>query len=841
MGSRSLVSTIRAVRAIRVRSTITPLLAACVWMALGLSGACGSGHVPGAETADATTSDAVSDAPPFPAYDGLPAADAGPRSRVHAEFMSTRVNTEQLMFAAGEMQTSGEPFAQNFGGRNLHYYDRYYIPVDQYLVPSTTGRFFDGYTDLFGFSSAVESYEYSKYHVNMISHQTGAGVSLANGPLLASDAGATPRDRLRSRVEHLLYAAGTDVSGYAHFDGGAPAGENPLNDFGFPGLWPSMMPYVDFDPTMQPDTLITHSCTTATGYGGVIFFGSSPVFNYECAYNSLNLGYSADAGYSAAARAAQIDPVIGPGTLGFATWKYALWGIDFTGRLHDSIANTVTVVAPEDMALVGTQGNSVQAVQPPNAAPGVFVGSTPLEGMWGLLFLDEADNAASWLLSSLATTDGSTLGGFASVAQAIQYDYTSPLVWFPTAIAVTEDATTPYPGVASLAINDATSQAVDLAALAQGYALLFGMTDARNVAVGQQIGCQIEFSGSVFPKDDGLPDGEDSPHDRALGVMRAAFVDLDRIHVDPATQIVVDTATLSAGTLVRGSTVSTTTLGHVVIGLRHLLMGCNAAVSQYGAPDPNPADDAQGVLNSVPIHPPGSQGPVPPTFSARVRQVIMSQAAFVRDVLTASDGTVMNGATLSNAAWSTVAGAASVESQGAALRVLVEAWFLSQDVTYLHRAQAVARQLLTAFWSAPARMFRQTASGPDDIVMTPERFAWLQQALREIYEGAWIPGDPLLDRAALETTIARVNKLYLNGWDDLNGNQQVDKDDGGARDECLGARLQMGEQALTGEVGTTSNGVDNSGGADREGDCVENISYVGKGSLLASQVHFHSP
>ncbi len=57
----------------------------------------------------------------------------------------------------------------------------------------------------------------------------------------------------------------------------------------------------------------------------------------------------------------------------------------------------------------------------------------------------------------------------------------------------------------------------------------------------------------------------------------------------------------------------------------------------------------------------------------------------------------------------------------------------------------------------------------------------------------------------------------------------------------MDARLHRGEQALTGEVGTTSNGVDNSAGADREGDCVENIAYVGKGSLLASQVHFHAP
>jgi hypothetical protein len=700
------------------------------------------------------------------------------------------------------------------------------IPVDMYLLPGNGGALFDGYKDLFGFSTAVESYEYSKFYVNMISHQTGAGVSLANGPLLAGLPGATARDRLRSRVEHLLYAAGSDVTGYAHFDGGTPVdttGETDLNDFGFPGLWPSMAPYQDFDPTMSPDMTVAHACTTSTGYGGIIFFGSNPVDEYECDYNSLNLPN----------RAAQIDPVISPGILGLAAWKYALWGVDFTGRLHDSNAQPVTAVAPQDMALVGTQGNQVLAVAPPGTHPGVFVGSTPLEGMWGLLFIDEADNAAQWLLSSLGTSDGAKLGGFPSIEAAIQYDYSSPLVWYPTSIAVQEDGVLPYPGVAALTIKDATSQASDLAALEQGYSLLFGMTDARNVAIGQQPGCEIEFAGSVFPADDGMPDGESSPHDRALGVMRSAFVDLDRMHVDPATHVVVDTATVSGGAVTRGSTIATTTLGHVVVGLRHLLMGCNAAVSQYGAPDPDVSKDAQGILNTVPIHPPDAAGGPPPTFSARVRQVIMNQAAFVLGTITQADGTVANGATLSNGAWAADAGAADVEAQGAALRVLGEAWLLSGDVAYQQRAQAVGRKLLTAFYSAPARMFRQTAGGPDDIVMTPERFAWLQQALRELYEAAWVPGDPLLDRGALEGFIARVHKLYLNGWDDLNGDDTVDKPQ-----ECLGARLQMGEQALTGEVAATSNGIDNSGGADREGDCVENIAFVGKGSLPASQVHF---
>jgi len=762
-------------------------------------------------------------------YDGLPEPDAGPRTAVAAEFVSTRVQTMQLMFAAGEMQTSGEPFMQNFAGRNLAYYDRYYLPVDEYLVPVSHGPpFYQAFKDVFGFSSAVESYEYSKMQMNMVANQTGAGVSLANGPLLAQLAGATPRDRLRTRAQQLVVAAGTVASGYAALDAGAG---NPINDLGFGGLWPNMMPYQDFDPTMAPDLTIAHSCTVVTGYGGVQFFGNSPVNEYECQYNSLNLPN----------RLAQIDPVIGPGILGYSTWKEALWSVDFTGRLHDTAANPVTTVAPEDMGSVGQLSNAVQAVEPPNAAPGVYIGSTPLEGMWGLFMIDEIDNGAAWLLSSLGTTDGVTLSGFGSVLQAIQYDFSSPLVWFPTAIAVTEDGVTPYPGIQSLAIQDATSHAVDLAALAQGYSLFFGMTDARNVAVGQQIGCQIAFDGTVFPADDGLPDGESTPHDRALAVMRVAFVDLARIHADPTTGIIVDSATIQGGTVSRGTSLTTTTLGHVVVGLRHLLMGLNAAVTQYGAPDANPAEDALGELNTVSIHPPGAAPPpcsgvTGICFSSYVRQVLLAQAAFTRDVLTQADGTVANGATLSGGQWTATTDATLLESQGAALRILVEAWFLTQDTTYRDRARAVARALFTTFWSDPALMFRGTAGGPDDIVMTPERFGWMQQALRETYEGIWVPGDPLLDRGALEPKIGRVNTLYLNGWDDLNGDQNVDQPQ-----ECLAARMQMGEQALTGEVGSQSNGILQPSQPDHDSDCVLNIAAAKVGSLLAGQVHFHSP
>jgi hypothetical protein len=318
--------------------------------------------------------------------------------------------------------------------------------------------------------------------------------------------------------------------------------------------------------------------------------------------------------------------------------------------------------------------------------------------------------------------------------------------------------------------------------------------------------------------------------------MRVAFVDLDRMHADPALGVVVDSAAVSGGKVTRGASVTTTTLGHVVIGLRHLLMACNAGVSQYGAPDPDPSKDALGILNAVPIHPPVADAGAPPAFSARVRSVLLAQAAFVRDVITRADGTVANGATIANGKATASTDPATLESQAAAVRVLIEAFFLTQDTSYRDRARAVAVHLLTSFYSAPARMFRGTDGGPDDVHMTAERFAWLQSALRETYKFFWVQGDPVLGRDVLEDRIARIGKLYLNGWDDLNGDGTVQK-----QGECLDARMQMGEQALTGELGADSNGFPGSSSSDRDADCVLNISGGKLASVLAGEVHFHSP
>ncbi len=738
-----------------------------------------------------------------------------PRVPVHSETVSTRVDTQSLLFAAGEMQISGEPFAAGFAGRNLADYDRNRIPPDQYVLNLGASNEVV-VNDPFGFSTAVESYEYSKYHMNIVVEQTTAGLSLADGPVVALSTGTTTLDKLRTRAAELMTAASTDISGYATLP--APP-NNPLNYLGFAGVWPVLAPFKSFDSVLAPATNVIKSCTFSGGYGGT-GFGTKFSPQYECVYNSLHLPN----------RNAQVDKTIVPAVLGFATWKEALWAIDFAGRIHDTGNNQVNTVDPGDVSQIGVRGNSVRATDPSNALNGTYIGSSPLEGMWGLFMLAMMDNESEWVLSSLMTKNGSTLGGFGNKAQAIAYDYTSPLMWLPAATTVVEDETVvPYPAIASLSIADATSRSVDLSAMLLGHAMFFGMTDPRNAGVGQRIGLQASFDGDPFAADNGLADGENTAHDRALGVLRVAFIDLDRMHADPTLGVLMDTATVNGQVVTRGNTVSTTTLAHAVIALRQTLLSINGSITQYGAPDPDPTADTKGILNSSPINPGGA----PQTFSARVRQVFTQNATFVRDVLTKADGTVANAATVTNKVATPTNDPATLESQSAAIRALVEGFLVTGDESFRTRARAVAKHLESGFYSLPARMYRATDGGPDQIHLTPERFGWLQSALRETHKTLDAPNDATLDRSVLEGRIARMHKLFLNGWDDLNGDQAVD-----LTTECLGGRLQMAEQALTGELGRDANGVLV---GDRDGDCVIELAHAKNASVLASDVYFHSP
>jgi hypothetical protein len=129
---------------------------------------------------------------------GAPASAAAYALSVTA--VDTRFDTRDHFIASLEMQLSGEPFATAMG-RDVGLFNRDY--VCQESVCSA-----DGYpdesaerNDPAGFSTGVESYEYSKQPMNNLAFESGAGTSLVFGPLLnpAAASGAAGVDPLARR------------------------------------------------------------------------------------------------------------------------------------------------------------------------------------------------------------------------------------------------------------------------------------------------------------------------------------------------------------------------------------------------------------------------------------------------------------------------------------------------------------------------------------------------------------------------------------------------------------------------------------------------------------------
>jgi hypothetical protein len=129
------------------------------------------------------------------------------------------------------------------------------------------------------------------------------------------------------------------------------------------------------------------------------------------------------------------------------------------------------------------------------------------------------------------------------------------------------------------------------------------------------------------------------------------------------------------------------------------------------------------------------------------------------------------------------------------------------------------------FWMEDLRLYRTTAGQDDLMAYTPLRFGMLQGALRQYYK--LVAGGPgrAAEGAELLQRIVRLYKLVLNGWDDFNQDGVIQYPD-----ECLWGSLEMGERALTGELGHP---VDI---GDRDHDCIREISKVGLPAALGEEL-----
>jgi hypothetical protein len=497
----------------------------------------------------------------------------------------------------------------------------------------------------------------------------------------------------------------------------------------------------------------------------------------------------------------------------------------------DANGNTIVDVADADLGNVGKPNNVVVGRTPDPTDPtgvrtvdgvaGVYLGDNSLEGFQGQTMIEEIDNKAALLLGTLLTSDGQTTGGFASTKEAISYDAASPLRWWPARTTVFEAPAAPPPAVGTAwryfprpivyAVSDGSSHAHGLAALAGGFATFFALTDFGNPDIGGQVSSRATFDGDPFAADDQLPDGEESPHDRALAVVKVALVDLDRLHWDDVHRVLVDTASVVDGKITRGSVVSTVDAAYTIVGLRTALRAISSQLALYS----NDTPDTHGGTTALDAS--------APSLPARALTLLVAEADFLADRLVADDGSVAN--TYDVQADARDRTPTTLAAEAAAIRGLLDAYLATAHERYRQTAMRVYADLDRRFWMHDVRAFRTVIGESDRIVWTPLAFGALQGMLRQYWKlVARRPGNEAVAAELLER-LKRTNKLVLNGWDDANADDVVQYPA-----ECTGAGLQMGERALTGELSRPEDG------GDRDHDCVVEIAAAKRPAALAGEL-----
>jgi hypothetical protein len=718
-------------------------------------------------------------------------------------------------------------------GRDLTAYSRDQVPPNLYDDPQLAAYVID----LPGFSAAVESYEYSKQPMNNLAFESGAGTSLVFAPLVDVDSatGSAALAHLVARVQH--YATGANATGKFVF---APAtyptnnsfgNTNPSgagvaagNALGWPGMWPTLHVFRSFDPAIAPTSAFDLRCELSSddtpGEQGATEFCA----DYECDATTLHLPD----------RASQIDATITPGADGFSGWKYGLWVLNYLQVMHDTNGSAVVTVASDSQATVGAPNNQIIGTSSsgmPTAA-GTFLGSSDIEGFQAQLLILELEARADDWLMHLTTTDGVTLSGFASVADALAYNDATPLRWFPGAIAVTETPDTSGFPRPAYTVASPDSELLDLLGVAMAYAELYALTDTANPDVGGAQAARTMFDNDPFPADDQLADGESTLHDRALAMMRVALVNLDRLHTDPASGQLVDTVTLAHGVVARGTTISTTSVAYSVIGLRTALRSLSSQLELYS----NNTTDTAITTTPLDAFPLASPGAPSLTFGARLEQLLRANSDLLLEHLTDATGRAWDG-------WNVATGAPIdehdvLDAHTAAIRGLFAGYLATGDVRYRDRALVVFQRVDAVFYDPDARIYAETAAPATSVEYTPLRFALLQSALRDVYElVAARPGGEALE-PVLEERLARLDKLVLDGWDDRDRDQQV------STSECVvspypSGGLQMAERTLTGELGRGARSAPTSAPTnDRDGDCVPEIDDAHLPSALAGSITF---
>ena len=575
-------------------------------LALAAVGACNAGSVaPGDAGIDDAGIDAVVDASTPP--DG-PAAIV----TITATVNSTRFVTREHMLAAGEMQISGEPLAEAMG-RDLGATAATMLPTDLYFDVSALGRVVDRSPRVLDRRRVVRVLEAADEQPR---------VRVGRGHVAASTRRSSTRRRDRRRGDRAPRRAASSTSRRAATRSAAscfPPARSRRTTRAATSTRPARAPRPR-TRSAGPASGRPRTCSRASIRRSIRRATSSSL----CAISSdddpgdvgalelRRLRVRRDDAHLRD-RATQIDPTITPGADGFSGWKYGLWVLNYLQVMHDS---TEAAVADRrrrrPRAASARRATRSSAPTTPARRPRRARSSARATSRAFRRRCSSRDRQPRRGLADAPDDHRrrDAVGVRDASPTRSRYDYSSPLRWFPGRIARRPRPTTaaafPQPAYA-LASRRQRRCSISSGSRWATPSSTRSPTRATPTSAARSPRAPY-FDGDPFPADDQLADGEATLHDRALAMMRVALVDLDRLHTDPASGVLVDDVTMAGATPTRGHTLSTTSVAYALIGLRTVAALAQLAARAVLEQHARHRDRVDTPLDALPIHVPGRRG-----------------------------------------------------------------------------------------------------------------------------------------------------------------------------------------------------------------------------------------
>jgi len=508
----------------------------------------------------------------------------------------------------------------------------------------------------------IENYEYSRYQLGTVISRSGIGLHMMWAPKVMAQAAMQPDEFDGSmtggtpngfKEDDMLM---TMIQGFSTLSGHAPPG-NP---------WPQFAEFQSADPHL-PQSI------------------DPAKFGWED-FSTLRWDR------------AKMDKVLVPEALGQTMMKQYLWAQDTLSAFHDADDNGVD---PD-----GT--NSPDLPDSPDFDPdnGLFYGGDSLDGFIGMVLTAEAINKTALLVGKL-TYDGAGLGP----VDLMTYDPQTELRFFPHAIAVTEAPVADGlpPRADSFTVTDPMSMLFDQASLLWATTSFAAMMDPNDDSSPAHWAYHEVFDGSPFPAAMSQT-GEPGPYDLMKGTSKLIWMNLQAMHRDPTTGVLVDAAGvggMGGVGVTRGDKVDTISSVYALVALESFL------TPFAGTP-----------------------------LEAPVKAQIATQANFL--VTSVSDGAGRYAASALLSDGTTEPG--DLSSQAAAVRGLYVAARVTGDATLRAAADAAYGVLVDDFYDPDAQVFADTP-GAAQGTYTPATVALVAGALRE---------------AALEGGQAEAADLYVS-------------------------------------------------------------------------------